>query len=197
MHVYLLIFGAVFSTLIVPLPEEITLLGAGYSARRGEANLVIAFLVAWAAIMLGDWITFFVGRAFLPRLLASKLGRRLVKPEWQEWATDFVQRHGVRAIAIGRFLVALRGPVYLAIGAAKFSRARFLLINGLVGLAEVAIVVGTGYLIGPSDKSAARLRVVDYGIAAGILIITVAIPIIFKKFFLKKAPASSSSAARN
>jgi len=186
MHVYLLIFGAVFSTLVVPLPEEIALLGAGYSARRGDANLLLAFLVAWLAILCGDGITYYVGRLFLPRLLESKLGRRIVKPEWQEWASGFVNRHGVRAIAIGRFLVALRGPVYLAIGAAKFSRVRFFLINGAVGLAEVAIVVGTGYLIGPSDKSAARLRVIDCAIAAFILLVTIAIPILFKKFFLKK-----------
>ena len=186
MHVYLLIFGAVFSTLILPLPEEIALLGAGYSARRGDATLAGAFFAAWAGIMLGDWITFFAGRTLLPRLLASKWGRKLIKPDWQEWATRFVQSHGVRAIVLGRFLVALRGPVYLAIGAAKFSRAKFLGINGLVGLAEVAIVVGTGYAIGPSDKSASRLRVVDYCIAAAIFVVTVLIPIVFKKIIDKK-----------
>ncbi len=181
MHVYLLIFGAVFSTLILPLPEELALLGAGYSARRGDASLAGAFFAAWAGIMLGDWITFFTGRTLLPRLLKSRWGRKLIKPDWQEWATGFVQSHGTRAIVLGRFLVALRGPVYLAIGAAKFSRLRFLVTNGLVGLAEVALVVGTGYVIGPAKESAHRLRVVDYCIAGAIVLITIVIPIVFKR----------------
>jgi|GEM_PF-3366391 len=190
------IFLSVFSTLIVPVPEEILLLAAGYSARAGIVHLVPAFLSAWAAIMAGDWITYSMGRTLLPWLLTSKLGRRIVKPEWQEWANGFVNRHGVRAIAIGRFLVALRGPVYLAIGAAKYSASRFLIINGLVGLLEVAIVVGTGFLIGPHEGTEHSLRVVDYAIAAFILLVTVVIPIFFKKYFLKKvAPGASGSGA--
>lgn len=193
MNAYLLIFLANLSTLVFPLPEEITLLAAGYAARRGEATLAGALGAAWAAIMIGDWLTFFAGKSLLPRLLASKLGRKIVKPEWQEWANGFVHRHGVRAIAIGRFLVALRGPVYLAIGAAKYSTQKFLAINGLVGLTEVGIVVGTGYLIGPSAQSEHRLRIVDYAIAAFLLLVTVVIPILFKKFVLKKSGRLASA----
>jgi membrane protein DedA with SNARE-associated domain len=162
------IFLSVFSTLIFPVPEEIFLLAAGYSARAGIVHLVPAFLSAWAAIMAGDWITYTMGRTLLPWLLTSKLGRRIVKPEWQEWANGFVNRHGVRAIAIGRFF-----------------------INGLVGLLEVAIVVGTGYLIGPHEGTEHSLRVFDYAIAAFILLVTVVIPIIFKKYFLTKVDAKT------
>ncbi len=193
MRVYFLIFAANFSTLFIPLPEEITLLGAGYSARSGAANLWLALLVAWAAIMLGDWLTFFAGKAFLPRLLASRLGQRMIKPDRQAWASALVHKYGARTIVIGRFLVALRGPVYLAIGASNYGTAKFLIINGLVGMAEVGLVVGTGYLLGPSDAHTHRLRIIDGVVVALVLIVTIAIPLLVKRF-TKDARAEATTA---
>jgi membrane protein DedA with SNARE-associated domain len=193
MRVYLLIFAANFSTLFIPLPEEITLLGAGYSARSGVANLWLALLVAWAAIMLGDWLTFFAGKAFLPRLLATRLGQRLIKPDTQAWATALVHKYGARTIVMGRFLVALRGPVYLAIGASNYSSAKFLIINGLVGMAEVGLVVGTGYLLGPSDSHTHHLRIIDAAVVALVLLVTIAIPLLVKRL-TKDARAEATTA---
>jgi membrane protein DedA with SNARE-associated domain len=170
----LAIFGAVLSTLVVPVPEELTLLGAGWWANSGALPLWAAWLAAWLAVVLGDTASYLIGRGFLPRLLRTRFGRRLVSRELRKWAEDLVRRHGFRAILVGRFLVGLRGPVYLAIGAAKYPLLRFELIDGAVGLVEVAVLVWLGHEFGQSARVARQVRWIEVAVAvtlAGVLVI--------------------------
>jgi undecaprenyl-diphosphatase len=174
MYAALAIFGAVLSTLVVPLPEELALLGAGWWAHSGALPLWAAWLSAWLAIVLGDTASYLIGRSFLPRLLRTRFGKRIVSPDLRKWAEQLVQKHGFRAILLGRFLVALRGPVYLAIGGSKYPLLRFELINGAVGLVEVALLVGLGYEFGRSARLAHQVRFIEIAIAvtaAAVLII--------------------------
>ena len=182
------IFGVVASTLFLPLPEELALLGAGYVAHSGALPLWLAWLAAWSGIVVGDTTTFLVGRSFLPALLRSRIGRRFVSTDLREWAEDLVKRHGFRAILLGRFLVALRGPVYLAIGAAKYPLAKFELLNGLVGLLEVAILVGLGYVFGRSTKVEHHAVWLEVGIAVVMALILI-VPVLFKWRLTKRQRA--------
>ena len=179
MYAALAIFGAVLSTLIVPLPEELALLGAGWWAHAGALPLWGAWLAAWLAIVAGDTASYMIGRSFLPRLLRTRFGRRIVAPDLRKWGEDLVRRHGFRAILLGRFLVALRGPVYLAIGGSKYPMLRFELINGCVGLIEVALLVGLGYEFGESASLAHEVRFVEIAVAVTMAAILV-VPPIFK-----------------
>jgi membrane protein DedA with SNARE-associated domain len=174
----LAIFGAVLSTLIVPLPEELALLGAGWWAHAGALPLWGAWLAAWLAIVAGDTASYLVGRSFLPRLLRTRFGKRIVAPDLRKWAEDLVRRHGFRAILLGRFLVALRGPVYLAIGGSKYPMLRFELINGCVGLIEVAVLVGLGYEFGRSAKLAKEVRFMEIAVAVTMAAILLVPPIV-------------------
>jgi len=174
----LAIFGAVLSTLIVPLPEELALLGAGWWAHAGALPLWGAWLAAWLAILAGDTASYLIGRSFLPRLLRTRFGKRIVAPDLRKWGEDLVRRHGFRAILLGRFLVALRGPVYLAIGGSKYPMLRFELINGCVGLIEVALLVGLGYEFGRSAKLAHEVRFLEIAVAATMAAILIVPPIV-------------------
>jgi membrane-associated protein len=179
------VFGVVLSTLFLPLPEELALLGAGYLAHTGALPLWLAWLASWAGIVVGDTSSYLIGRSFLPALLRSRIGRRFVSSDLRQWAEDLVARHGFRAILLGRFLVALRGPVYLAIGAAKYPMARFELLNGLVGLFEVAILVGLGYVFGRSTRVEHKAIWVEIGVAV-IMAMILVIPLLFKWRMVKK-----------
>ena len=178
MYAALGIFGVVLSTLFLPLPEELALLGAGYLAHSGALPLWAAWLSSWAGIVVGDTSSYLLGRSFLPRLLRSRFGKRIVSPDLREWAEGLVARHGFRAILLGRFLVALRGPVYLAIGAAKYPMAKFELINGGVGLVEVAILVGLGYVFGRSTRVEHRAVWLEVAVAVAMGLILLVPPIV-------------------
>lgn len=185
------IFGVVLSTLILPLPEELALLGAGYVAHQGSISLTGAWLASWSAIVVGDTTTYCVGRFFLERLLRTRLGKKVVSPSMREWAEGLVQKHGFRAILLGRFLVAFRGPVYLAIGAAKYPGWRFTLINSAVGLVEVALIVGAGYLFGQSHKLAKEVKWIEIAVGVGLALFLVVPPLLKRRFERQRAPASA------
>ena len=174
----------VLSTLIVPLPEEMALLGAGFMAHQGQVTLLGAFLAGWLAIVLGDACTFFLGKLFLQRMLGTRVGKRIVKPEARRWAEALVARQGWRAILLGRFLVALRGPVYLAVGASGYRPSHFLLINSIVALVEVGIVVFLGYRFGQSGALVGKVRYIDAAIVISVTIAFV-VPWLFGRWLKK------------
>ena len=185
MYAAFAIFGAVLSTLILPLPEELTLLGAGWWAQAGALPLWAAWLSAWLAIVAGDTASYLIGRGFLPRLLRTRWGKRIVSPDLRRWGEDLVRRNGAGAILVGRFLVGLRGPVYLAIGASKYPLLRFELINGAVGLVEVAALVALGYQFGQSSRLAHEIRWIE--IAVGVAMVGVlVVPVIVKSRLVRR-----------
>jgi membrane protein DedA with SNARE-associated domain len=186
MYAALTIFLAVLSTLVLPLPEELALLGAGFWAHQGALPLWVAWVSACLGIILGDTASYLIGRYFLERLLRTRLGKRIVSPKLFRWAGDLVRRHRIRAILLGRFLVALRGPVYLAIGAARVPLLRFEIVNGLVALVEGGILVWLGYLFGKSVEVAHEVRWVEIAVGATLVLILV-VPFLVKRYLLRRS----------
>jgi membrane protein DedA with SNARE-associated domain len=107
-RVYVAIFLATLSTAFLPLPEEATLLAAGYAARLGSVTLPGAVAAGLLAVLLGDTLGYVVGRVLLARLLRTRLGQRLLPQRW-------------RACGEG-FLSALFGPVLVRHLVSKRSR---------------------------------------------------------------------------
>jgi membrane-associated protein len=174
------IFFGVLSTLVLPLPEELALMGAGWWAHQGALPLWSAWVAATAANVVGDTISYLIGRYFLERLLKTRLGKRLLPSELRKWGEDFVRRRGFGAIILGRFLVAFRGPVYFAIGAAEYPLGRFELINSIVALIEGAALVWLGYVFGQSMKVEHQVRWVEISIGVFVLGLLVA-PFLLKR----------------
>ena len=179
----------VLSTLVVPVPEELTLLGAGYLARQRALTPFEAYLASLAAVVIGDTITFLLGRGLLPRFLESRWGRKIVNPGLRKWAEDLVQQHELRAILLGRFLVGLRGPVYLAIGAAKLPAWKFIGLNTSVAMVEVAIIVGLGYELGASHELAKDVRWLEIAVGVGLTLVLVVFPLFLKRHLERRQPA--------
>ena len=186
---YWAIFGVVLSTLVVPLPEELTLLGAGYLAHQKAVSLPGACLSALAAVLIGDTVTFLLGRGLLPKFLGSRWGRKIVSPSLRRWAEDLVREHQVRAILLARFLVGLRGPVYLAIGAARPPAWKFIALNSGVAVVEVAIIVGIGYEFGASHELAKEVRWLEITIGVVLVLALVVLPLLMKRYLERRQPA--------
>jgi membrane protein DedA with SNARE-associated domain len=186
----LAIFGAVLSTLVLPVPEELALMGAGWWAHQGALPLWAAWVAATAANIIGDTVSYLIGRYFLDRLLRTRFGKRVVSPELRDWGEDMVARNGFRAILLGRFLVALRGPVYFAIGASKYPMMRFQAINGIVALIEGGILVYLGYLFGQSMKVSHQVRWVEIAIGATLVLLLV-LPALMKRRLQRQRRAAA------
>ena len=103
---------------------------------------------AWLAVMLGDTLGYLIGRALLARLLRTKIAARLWPEPSRAWAEGLVARNGARAIVVARFLVGLRGFVYIAVGASRYPFARFLAVNAAAAAVEVGGLVAIGFAFG-------------------------------------------------
>lgn len=177
-RVYLTIFLGTLSTTFVPVPEEAALLGAGYAARLGHASLAGCVAATGLAVMIGDTLSYFVGRELLGRLLRTRVGQRMLPEPRRAWAERLVLGQGARAIVLARFLVGLRGFIYFAVGASRYPFARFLAIDAMAALAEVGGLVSVGFGFGEL-----RARVgtgVDLA-AAAVLVIALFAPLIVKR----------------
>jgi membrane protein DedA with SNARE-associated domain len=194
-RIYLGIFLAVLSTVFVPVPEEATLLGAGYAVHVGDAVLPGAIAAAWLAVMLGDTFSYFIGRELLGRALRTRWGSRVFPADRRAWGERQVAEHGTRAIVLARFLVGLRGFIYFAVGSSRYPFGRFLLVNGAAAVADVGILVAVGFLFG--DLHGRVGTWIDL-MAAGILILTFGAPFLVRRWMSRAgSEASTATEAEN
>ena len=178
----------VLSTLVVPLPEELALLWAGYVS-HGNIPVVLAGVAAFLGVMVGDAASYLLGRTVLPKFLETRLGKRMVNRKMRKWGEEFVKQHGFRAVLLGRFLVGLRGPVYLAIGAAKLPAWKFIALNSAAGAIEVGVMVGIGYEFGASHELAKEVRWLEIALAVALTLILVVLPVFMKRYLERRQPA--------
>jgi membrane-associated protein len=175
--IYVTIFLAALSTVLLPLPEEAVLLGAGYAVRLGRASLVGCVGATWLAVLVGDAFSYFVGRELLGRLLCTGLGQRMLPEPRRVWAERLVLAHGARAIVLARFLVGLRGFIYFAVGASRYPIGRFLVVDGAAGILEVGGLVSVGFAFG---ELRGRLGTWIDLVAAAVVLLTLFAPLIVK-----------------
>jgi membrane protein DedA with SNARE-associated domain len=187
-RVYVAIFLATLSTVVVPLPEEATLLAAGYAARLGSVTLAGAAAAGLLAVLLGDALSYVVGRTLLARLLRTRLGQRLLPQRWRAWGEEFVAGHAARAVVVARFLVGLRGFVYFAVGASRYPFARFLFVDALAGVVEVGALVGVGYAFGELRGRAGAASAADLAVA-GLLVLALFGPLLVRHLVGKRRRA--------
>src|SRR4051794_15952689 len=91
----------------LPIPEDLSLISAGYMAHRGVANVNTAFLVCFGSVLAGDTLAFALGKLFGNRVLESRLFKRLLTPRKQLRVRAYFRKYGSKVIFVGRFLPGL------------------------------------------------------------------------------------------
>jgi membrane protein DedA with SNARE-associated domain len=143
-------YAAIFVILVLgnvglPVPEETTLIVAGYLAWRGDLQLPWVLSVGVVSAAVGDNIGYWIGRRYGAGVLERF--RRLVRvaPERFESMRGFVIRHGPVGVFGARFIAGLRflaGPLAGAVGVRFLP---FTTANVLGALVFVPVAVGVGY----------------------------------------------------
>ena len=146
---YLAIFLiVVLGNVGVPVPEETTLVLAGYLAWRGELRFPLVLAVGIVSAVVGDNVGYWIGRGYGGGVLDRLRRLTRVSPERFMWMQRFVIRYGLLAVFLARFITGLRfaaGPLAGALGL----RVRSFVVGNVLGaLVFVPLVVGAGYAIG-------------------------------------------------
>lgn len=129
-----LFFACLVSGLLVPLPEDVALLFAGWETVAGDLSPGAALLAGTLGVLGRDLVAFGLGRVIGPRLEGLPRVRRFLGEARLARAHDLVNRHGRRMLFATRFAIGLRAPLYFAGGSLGYPLLSFVLLD-LVGLA--------------------------------------------------------------
>jgi membrane-associated protein len=107
-------------------PGETAIVLGGVVAAQGDISLPGMILIAWAAAAAGDFASLMLGRKLGRRFLQTRGPRLGVTAARLERVEVFFDRHGPKAILVGRFVGLVRAVAPFLAGASGMSVRAFL-----------------------------------------------------------------------
>jgi membrane protein DedA with SNARE-associated domain len=165
-HVYAKLAGLLLLCgLGLPVPEDISLISAGYLAHLGTVEIHTVFLVCFVAVLGGDTLAFTVGRSFGTKLLASRFGHRYFTPKRQRRVRAYFRTYGSKVVFIARFLPGLRFSIFLSAGMLHVRPYVFIVYDSLAALVSVPVLVYSAFYFGDKiDHVVKWAKRSEYGI---------------------------------
>ncbi|MDF1586781.1 DedA family protein [Marinimicrococcus flavescens] len=134
-----------------PVPSELIMPLAGYTAASGKLNMAGVVAAGTAGSLAGALFWYYVGlKIGMDRLRrwAGRHGRWLtLHPDELDRAKAMFERHSGTAVFVGRLVPALRTLISVPAGVACMGLARFLLFSTLGTAIWTALLAGAGYLL--------------------------------------------------
>jgi membrane-associated protein len=138
-------------------PGETAVALGGVVAAQGEVNLIAMLLLVWLAAALGDLVSYLLGRRLGRPFLIARGPRLGVTEERLHRVEGFFDRHGPKAILIGRFVGIVRAVAPFLAGASGLRLRTFLPWSILGTAAWAATFTLIGYAFHRSFSAAAEL----------------------------------------
>ena len=136
----------------VPVPGETAVILGGFAAASGRFSIVAVIIVASAGAIIGDNIGFVIGRRG-GRAVLSRPGRFAEeRRRVLEVGDPFFERHGGKAVFLGRWIAGLRIWASWLAGASSMRWPTFLVWNALGGIAWATSVALAAYYGGNGAK---------------------------------------------
>jgi len=136
-------------------PGETAIALGGVVAAQGEVSLPLIVLAAWVAAALGDLASFLLGRRLGRRFLIAHGPRVGVTAPRLARVDGFFDRHGGKAILIGRFVGLIRAMAPFVAGASGLQLRRFLPYSLAGTLIWASAFTLAGYAFHESFETAA------------------------------------------
>ncbi len=135
--------------LFPPIPSEIILPLAGFTASRGDFTLASAIFWTTLGSMVGALAMYYLGAAFgRDRMYWVWERLPLVKTEDLERTEAWFARHGTKAVFFGRMVPIFRSLISVPAGIERMSLPVFLVLTLVGSLIWNSLFVGLGYTLG-------------------------------------------------
>jgi membrane protein DedA with SNARE-associated domain len=147
--------AAAFVGLLVP--GELTVVLGGAIARDGDISIVALFGLVWLAAVAGDTTGYFLGRRLGLEFLQRHGPRFHITAGVIERVEGIFDRHGGKAIILGRFIGVARAITPFLAGSSHLTLRRFLAFDVVGAGAWAASFLAVGYVLAASASGAASL----------------------------------------
>ena len=156
------------------LPGELALLLGGVLASQGRVPLAAALAAGTAGALAGDSAGYWIGRRWGPRLLASRLGRR-IGPARLHRVESLLLAGGGRALMVGRCTAGARVVLPGLAGMLGLRYRNFALWTGVAATLWAVAHVLAGYAAGAGWRHVQRLTgraglALGLAVAAGLAV---------------------------
>jgi membrane protein DedA with SNARE-associated domain len=173
---YPVVFGLVMiESMGVPVPGETAVILGGLAANTGRLSIVLVIACASLAAIIGDNIGFEIGRrggrAVLERPGRFAKERRRVL----ELGDPFFEKHGAKAVFLGRWMAGLRIWAAWLAGASDMRRSTFFVANAAGGIGWATTVGLAAYFGGKAVEHV----ISKVGIYGGILVVVLALGFLY------------------
>ncbi len=132
----------------LPIPEDLSLIAAGYFSWRGVLHVSKAFAVCFAAVLAGDSLAFFLGRYFGRRVLASRLAQKYFTHRRQIKVRAYFRKFGSKVVLVGRFTPGLRFTIFFTAGTLHLRPPVFLIYDFSAAAFTVPLLVYSAWFFG-------------------------------------------------
>ncbi|WP_129844162.1 DedA family protein [Streptomyces sp. RFCAC02] len=162
--------------LFPPLPSEVILPLAGFTASQGGMSLAAALVWTTIGAVVGAWLLYGLGALLGRERLHAIAGRLpLVKVSDIEKTERWFERHGAKAVFFGRMIPVFRSLISVPAGVTRMSQPMFLLLTTLGSALWNAIFVIAGYRLGENwERVTDLVGVYSKGILAVVALAVVA-----------------------
>lgn len=137
--------------LFPPIPSEVIMPSAGFSAGRGELSLPGVIVAGTAGSVAGALFWYYAGKWIGAERLKNWAGRHgrwlTLKPRDVDRVDDWFDQHCGKAVLFGRLVPAIRTLISVPAGIFGMSLPRFLLFSTLGTVVWTALLAIAGYLL--------------------------------------------------
>ena len=183
---YLAIFVLMLAeSACIPVPSELIMTFGGALAAGAvpgtHLNLIGVILAGTAGNVAGSYIAWAVGRyggqPLLRRLSEGRLGRHLLREHDLDRAIARFDRHGGKAVLIGRLLPVVRTFISLPAGIAEMPALRFGIYTTIGCIPWTAALAVAGYAVGTNWESIANAFHGPTYVIAGIVLVVLVLAV--------------------
>jgi membrane-associated protein len=130
------------------LPGDSLLFAVGIFIAGGElqVNFFVAVLALVAAAFLGNVVGYELGR-LLGAPLYERDGR-IIKKKYFDQTHAFFEKHGAKALVLGRFVPIVRTYITVVAGVSRMERRHFFVWSGVGAVLWVLLLTTAGYFLG-------------------------------------------------
>jgi membrane protein DedA with SNARE-associated domain len=156
----------------MPIPEEVAVVVAGVLSAQGHLVPELALAACLAGAIMGDCLMYAIGYRWGHSLLSAhpRLAKFL-RADREEAFEKAIERHALKVLLLSRFLVGIRGPVYLAAGVVRMPFRQFFLIDVFCATIVVGLFFWLSYAFG--EEVVAWIRSAE--LTATIVVLLVAV----------------------